>query len=255
MKTSQTLGAIAKALADAQVEITSATMDAKNPHFGSRYATLASVMDAAKPLAKHGIAVSQAAEVDDGRVIVSTILMHSSGEWISESISLKPRQDDPQSVGSAITYGRRYLLASMAGIAADDDDDGNAATDPKRTAPKPAAKPQTAKPAAAPAPAPSPAPNATAPATHTVELPPEPARPEAPKPATDTTTGAEMAELRKLARNAAIAAGIKDRGECFGVASAAVGRDVTDWSELSAEELVKAKMQFLSIAETLKEAE
>ena len=255
MKTSSTLGALAKALADAQIEITSASMDAKNPHFGSRYATLASVTDAAKPLAKHGIAVSQAAEVDDGRVIVSTILMHSSGEWISESISLKPRQDDPQSVGSAITYGRRYLLASMAGIAADDDDDGNAATDPKRNAPKPAAKPQTAKPAAAPAQ--TPAPNATAPAptkTHTVELPPDPQKPESQKPATDTTTGAEMAELRKLARNAAIAAGIKDRGECFGVVSAAVGRDIADWSELSAEELVKARMQFLSIVETLKEA-
>jgi len=247
MKTSQTLGAIAKALADAQVEITSAQMDAKNPHFGSRYATLASVMDAAKPLARHGIAVSQTAEVTDGRVAVSTILIHSSGEWISESISLKPRQDDPQSVGSAITYGRRYLLASMAGIAADDDDDGNAATDPRKPAPKPAMKQQTAKPAAA-APAPSPAPNATAPAIHTVELPPDPQKTETEKPTTDTTTGAEMAELRKLARNAAIAAGIKDRGECFGVASAAVGRDISDWGDMSADELRKATDQFETIS-------
>ena len=141
MKTSQSIGALAKALAEAQIEITAAAMDAKNPHFGSRYATLASVVDASKPLARHGIAVSQAAEVDNGRVIVSTILMHASGEWISESISLKPRQDDPQSVGSAITYGRRYLLAALAGIAADDDDDGNAATDPRKPAVKPAAKP------------------------------------------------------------------------------------------------------------------
>lgn len=246
MKTSSTLGALAKALADAQVEITSATMDAKNPHFGSRYATLASVMDAAKPLARHGIAVSQTAEVTDGRVAVSTILVHSSGEWISESISLKPRQDDPQSVGSAITYGRRYLLASMAGIAADDDDDGNAATDPRKPATKPAVKQQTAKPAAVPAM--SPAPNATAPVKHTVELPADP-KPEPAKPA--DTTGAEMARLRKDAREAAIAAGIKDRGECFGVASAAVGRDVTDWSQLTADELVKARAQFLSIVETL----
>jgi len=249
MKTSPTLGALAKALADAQIEITSASMDAKNPHFGSRYATLASVMDAAKPLAKHGIAVSQAAEVTDGRVAVSTILIHSSGEWISESISLKPRQDDPQSVGSAITYGRRYLLASMAGIAAEDDDDGNAATDPRRTAPKPAVKQQAAKPAAAPAP--TPAPNATAPAptkTHTVELPPDPPKTETEKPTTDTTTGAEMAALRKAARDAAIAAGIKDRGECFGVASAAVGRDVTDWSDMSADELRKATDQFETIS-------
>lgn len=249
MKTSQTCGALAKALADAQIEITAAAMDAKNPHFGSRYATLASVMDAAKPLSRHGIAVSQAAEVIEGRVIISTILMHSSGEWISESISLKPRQDDPQSVGSAITYGRRYLLAALAGIAADEDDDGNAATD---TDPRKIAKP-TPKHAARPEPkieahiGPA---TVEPPKIHTVELPAEP-KPAEPQKAADTTTGAEMAALRKAARDAAIAAGIKDRGECFGVASAAVGRTVTDWSDLSADELRKAREQFDSITEMM----
>lgn len=242
MKTSQTCGALAKALADAQIEITAAAMDAKNPHFGSRYATLASVMDAAKPLSRHGIAVSQAAEVIEGRVIISTILMHSSGEWISESISLKPRQDDPQSVGSAITYGRRYLLAALAGIAADEDDDGNAATD---TDPRKIAKP-TPKPVAKPEPKPEAAATAPAAKVHTVELPAEP-KPAEPQKAADTTTGAEMASLRKAARDAAIKAGIRDRAECFGVASAAIGRNVTDWSDLSADELRKARAQFDSI--------
>lgn len=250
MKMSPTVGAIAKAIADAQIEIGAAIMDAKNPHFGSRYATLASVMDAAKPLAKHGVAVSQAAEVIDGRVIISTILMHSSGEWISESISLKPRQDDPQSVGSAITYGRRYLLAALAGIAADEDDDGNAATDPRKVqkpTPKPAARPEPKIEANIWTPPVEPKAK-----VHTVELPAEPVKPAEPQKTVEaTTTGADMASLRKAARDAAIKAGIRDRAECFGVASAAIGRNIADWSDLSADELRKARAQFDSITEMM----
>lgn len=250
MKMSQTVGAIAKAIADAQIEIGAAIMDAKNPHFGSRYATLAAVMDAAKPLAKHGVAVSQSAEVIDGRVIISTILMHSSGEWVSESISLKPRQDDPQSVGSAITYGRRYLLAAMAGIAADEDDDGNAATDPRKATkpmPKQQTRPEPKIEAHIGAP---PAEPANVAKVHTVELPQEPKA--EPKPSTDaSTTGAEMASLRKAARDAAIKAGVRDRAECFGIVSAAVGREVADWNGLSADDLRKARAQFDSITDMM----
>jgi hypothetical protein len=82
---------------------------------------------------------------------------------------------------------------------------------------------------------------------HTVELPAEPAKPAEPKKTADATTGAHMASLRKAARDAAIKAGIRDREECFGVASAAIGRNVTDWSDLSADELRKARAQFDSI--------
>lgn len=90
---------------------------------------------------------------------------------------------------------------------------------------------------------------------HTVELPAEPAESAEPAKAADTTTGAEMAALRKAARDAAIKAGIRDRAECFGVASAAIGRTVNDWSDLSADELRKARAQFDSITEmTQKEA-
>jgi len=72
---------------------------------------------------------------------------------------------------------------------------------------------------------------------------------EHPKPHTDaSTTGAEMAALRKAARDAAIHAGIKDRTECFGVASAAVGRDISDWGDMSADELRKATDQFETIS-------
>lgn len=82
---------------------------------------------------------------------------------------------------------------------------------------------------------------------HTVELPAEPAKPAEPKKTVEATTGAEMASLRKAARDAAIKAGIRDRDECFGVASAAIGRTVNDWSDLSADELRKAREQFDSI--------
>ena len=91
------------------------------------------------------------------------------------------------------------------------------------------------------------------PKIHTVELPKdEPQKPAAPQKTTEaSTTGAEMASLRKAARDAAIKAGIRDREECFGVASAAIGRNVTDWSDLSADELRKARAQFDSITEML----
>ena len=86
------------------------------------------------------------------------------------------------------------------------------------------------------------------PKKHTVELPADPKPAEPPKPNTEaSTTGAEMASLRKAARDAAIKAGIRDREECFGVASAAIGRNVTDWSDLSADELRKARAQFEQI--------
>ncbi len=94
-------------------------------------------------------------------------------------------------------------------------------------------------------------PQAEPPKIHTVELPAEPAKPAEPQKAADTTTGAEMASLRKAARDAAIKAGIRDRAECFGVASAAIGRTVTDWSDLSADELRKAREQFDSITDMM----
>lgn len=86
---------------------------------------------------------------------------------------------------------------------------------------------------------------------HTVELPKDEPPAEPPKTTEASTTGAEMASLRKAARDAAIKAGIRDREECFGVASAAIGRTVTDWSDLSADELRKARAQFDSITEMM----
>lgn len=88
---------------------------------------MGAIIDATKgALAKNGLAVSQLVDTN-GVVHVDTLLMHESGEWIRSSISLKPKADDPQSIGSAITYGRRYSLGAILGVASEDDDDGNSA--------------------------------------------------------------------------------------------------------------------------------
>jgi hypothetical protein len=104
-----------------------ALKDSVNPAFRSKYADLGSVMDACLPaLNKHGIAVIQPIMSDDFGKFVKTILIHESGEQLECAVPLIVGKNDMQGLGSAITYGRRYGLMSMAGIAPEDDD-GNAA--------------------------------------------------------------------------------------------------------------------------------
>ena len=133
MKRSDNIASISKAMSTAQSKICAAKKDSQNPHFKSRYADLASVWDACREqLTANKISVFQPVEVDEaGRVNVTTLLAHESGEWIESTLSLRPMKDDPQAVGSAITYGRRYGLAAMVGVAPDDDD-GEAAMDRTR---------------------------------------------------------------------------------------------------------------------------
>lgn len=120
---SPTTGALAAALAKAQAEMHHASKDAKNPHFRSTYATLAAVIDAVRPaLAKHGIAVVQAPSAEGKAVSLHTTLLHASGECVTTAITAEARDATPQSIGSAITYLRRYALQSIAGIASEDDD-------------------------------------------------------------------------------------------------------------------------------------
>jgi len=118
---------IATALAAAQAQMGKALKSAQNSHFKSKYADLASVVDATMPaLNANGIAVIQPlAETEAGRVVV-TKFIHSSGEVLECAIPLIVAKNDMQGLGSAITYGRRYGLMSLAGIAPEDDD-GNAA--------------------------------------------------------------------------------------------------------------------------------
>jgi hypothetical protein len=109
--------------------------DSNNPFFKSKYADLASVVAASRPhLAKNGLSVIQQITVDnDGKRLLVTILGHSSGQYISSRVGLNPIKEDMQSLGSAITYMRRYAYASLVGVVADDeDDDGEVAMRPSR---------------------------------------------------------------------------------------------------------------------------
>jgi hypothetical protein len=130
---SDAIGELLGALAKAQGKISNALKDKKNPFFKSNYADLASVWDACRePLSANGIAVIQTMEGPKQDMFLVTWLGHASGQWIKSKIPLMNAKQDPQSLGSAITYARRYALSAMVGVCADDDDDGEAATAPAR---------------------------------------------------------------------------------------------------------------------------
>lgn len=155
-ETSQTVGALAAALAKAQAEIEGASKDRVNPHFKASYATLASVWEACRgALAKNGLAVVQSPVSEGAAVTVFTTVMHASGEWMRSALTASARDGTPQSIGSAITYLRRYALAAMVGVAPEDDD-GNEAQPPRFDQAPPRQQPPAARPPAAPA-APAPA--------------------------------------------------------------------------------------------------
>lgn len=125
---SESIKEIASALNKAQAEMSGASKSSKNPFFKSSYADLNSVIEAIKtPFHTNGLSYSQFPILEDGKVGVETMLMHSSGEFISSTLLLPMTKQDPQAAGSAITYARRYSLMSIAGIPAEDDD-GNAAS-------------------------------------------------------------------------------------------------------------------------------
>lgn len=129
MKTSEQLDKLSEALAAAQAEIENVPFNRINPFFKNPYADLAAVREACRlPLAKHGIAVIQSPTMQEGRLNLITRLMHKSGQWIENELALKPDKDNPQSVGSAISYGRRYALLALIGMVGEADDDGNEAS-------------------------------------------------------------------------------------------------------------------------------
>ena len=129
---SDNINELSVALIAAQALVQPAKKDSVNPHFKSGYASLQSVWDAARAvLAPHGLAISQGFIESNGEAVtVTTTLIHKSGQWLRSSLTMKPQRADPQGIGSAITYGRRYGLSAMLGIVADEDDDGNAASHP-----------------------------------------------------------------------------------------------------------------------------
>lgn len=123
MNKSDSIAALATALATAQTEVENANKNAANPHFRNRYADLAEVLNTVRPVfAKHGLSIMQFPSYEAGIVSVETVLTHKSGEWMSGTAGCKVSKDDAQGVGSAITYLRRYSLAAVAGVAQEDDD-------------------------------------------------------------------------------------------------------------------------------------
>ena len=127
---SSEIGELAAALAAAQGELEPATKNAQNPMLRNKYADLASCYEACrKVLPQKGLAVSQICmPCDKGMVRVKTVLMHTSGQWISSECTLEAvgnkGVNGAQAAGSAITYARRYGLSAIVGLVADEDDDG-----------------------------------------------------------------------------------------------------------------------------------
>lgn len=113
-----------------QASLTPARRDSTNSYYDSTYADLSSVWESCREiLAKNGLCVIQGNSVGAANtLIVETILIHESGQWVQSELCLPLSKADPQGVGSAMTYGRRYGLAAIVGIVADADDDGNAAS-------------------------------------------------------------------------------------------------------------------------------
>lgn len=129
MAKSEQTNDIAAALAKAQAEMMPAIKDSANPFFKSKYADLTSVWSACRePLTKHGLSVTQTTSCEsDGRIMLFTTLWHPSGQWIDSCLPVIPVKPDPQSLGAAITYARRFALCALVGICPEDDD-GNMAS-------------------------------------------------------------------------------------------------------------------------------
>ena len=143
MKTSEKIDLIAPALLAAQKEINNASKDAKNPHFRSSYASLGSVIEAIKePCNKHGIVILQTLAEGETGLHLSTRAIHSSGQWIEDTAFSPLPKADPQGVGSATTYLRRYSLAALLCITQEDDDGNAASAGVTRSAPKVESKPK-----------------------------------------------------------------------------------------------------------------
>lgn len=136
MNQSDQINELAAALSKAQAEMKGAVKESSNPFFKSKYADLESVWDACrKPLTSNGLSVIQTTGLVDGQLCVVTTLAHNSGQWIRGVLPINVERPDPQKVGSAISYARRYALAALVGIYQTDDDAESAM---ERQAPAPA---------------------------------------------------------------------------------------------------------------------
>lgn len=142
MEKSESIKSIGKALGIFHTKVAKIPKTDENPFFKSKYAGLPSILEAIqKPLEESGLCFTQMPDGDG----LTTLLIHSeSGEYLQSTYKMAPVKIDPQSLGSAITYARRYALGAILGLNIDTDDDGNGASQPQ--APKQQPAPQGAKP-------------------------------------------------------------------------------------------------------------
>lgn len=136
MNTSEQINEIAAATAKAQGAMRPAVKDATNPAFKSKYADWASIVESMRaPCAANGLTVWQDVELTEAGVAVTTRIVHTSGQWVEFGpLTVPLGKRDAHGVGSAATYAKRYALCAALGIAADEDDDGNAAAQGAQTA-------------------------------------------------------------------------------------------------------------------------
>ncbi len=122
---SEAINEIAAALAKAQGQMNNAKYNRRNPYYGNEYADLAAITDTVrKPLSDNGICYTQIVENN----VLFTKLIHASGQWLGTAYPLPDTFDKPQAMGSALTYARRYSLAALCGISAEEDDDAELAS-------------------------------------------------------------------------------------------------------------------------------
>jgi len=139
MKQSDSIKQLCVALVKFHSSVGKIKKSATNPFFKSKYADLSSILDVIEePLCESGLSFVQ---FPIGENELQTTLMHESGEWMSGSYTMKPSKNDPQGLGSAITYQRRYALGAILGLNIDEDDDGNAASKPNKNTSKANDKP------------------------------------------------------------------------------------------------------------------
>jgi len=135
---SDSIAELAKALCKAQGQMGGASKAKNNPFFKSKYADLSEVIRAIKePFATNGLSYVQFPIEEGGRVGIETMLMHESGEFLSNSFTVNLSKQDAQGAGSAITYCRRYGLQAVAGIPSEDDDGNTASQDNKKASDEP----------------------------------------------------------------------------------------------------------------------
>ncbi len=139
---SEQINELAAALAKAQAEMPTASLINDNPFFKSKYAGLAEMVKASRPcLTKNGLSVMQQILPGTDCQVLHTVLLHSSGQWIESLMNITPQKTDIQSLGSYVSYLRRYSYAALVGVvASDEDDDGESAMESARIIEKPTPK-------------------------------------------------------------------------------------------------------------------